>query len=338
MPSTNTFAPHEYLQDAATFIFTDHTIVPRKSTIVVWRNFILFFLMSYDPLYLRPNRELKPPGCILILTSLINRKRNTIPTIRMRVIPAIRGRIHFPVVSLVYKSVGVNIQRTRSRKLHRTEVVNGDIPSSSLQSNSGEDANDSIGTDSGEDVHDPIACPGCADAGAGHVLIVVFIDLEFAVRVISRLLIIVIRIISIRLPEETGRKIVQLVAAQPIASQADRVVAFETRNPPCGSGGDLLVEDGVFVDVYLFGLGHACVREHAGESGVVGLQVVDGVCDVAFDVPGVLVGDCVVAFDLLEPVGPPGVVWGGLGGVRGAGDEGWVHLGVRSRTLLVDFS
>ena len=56
-------------------------------------------------------------------------------------------------------------------------------------------------------------------------------------------------IVSVGLGEKTGKVVAELPARQSITSQTSQVVSSESRDSLGGSGEDLLVESGVFVDV-----------------------------------------------------------------------------------------
>ncbi|KAJ5919302.1 hypothetical protein N7466_010245 [Penicillium verhagenii] len=51
--------------------------------------------------------------------------------------------------------------------------------------------------------------------------------------------------------KEVREEIVQRAAALPVSAKPEGVVALQSRDPPCGAGGDLFAEVAVLVDVYL---------------------------------------------------------------------------------------
>ena len=84
---------------------------------------------------------------------------------------------------------------------------------------------------------------------------------------------------------------------QPVSSETDGVVPLEAGNPPRSTGGDLLIDIGVFVDVYR-AVWEVVGFEEFVKAGVCVLQIVVEVMGLAFQVVRVLIWSSVVAGDL----------------------------------------
>lgn len=105
---------------------------------------------------------------------------------------------------------------------------------------------------------------------ASHVSLVVFVYLELGGwGVVGCVVVGRIRLFG----QEVGHQVVQCPSTQPVSTESECIVSFQSGDPPCSSGGDLLAEIGVLVDVDL-AIGKTMVLQERCECGVCVLEII----------------------------------------------------------------
>lgn len=213
----------------------------------------------------------------------------------MRVDSSVGIGVFSTIMTIVDKSPGLNGKAARCWEANRAQVVDCDVPSSGLEVDTSQ-GTDLVGSNSRINVHDAVTSASRGCPCACHVEIVVFVDLVFAVRVVSCYT----AGIVVGLAQQTCHEIVQLTATEPVSTETEVVVALKTRNPPSGTRSDLLVESGVLVDIDWL---RWCVVFRA-KSGKVRLTDSDITWLI---VPCVLIRHNIILYNILQPCRPPAV-------------------------------
>lgn len=185
----------------------------------------------------------------------------------------ITRRINLAELPVVREAPSLDIKISRGRKPHSAEMIHSDCPCPRRNAGAGEDTN-FVGADDSVDIEEAV-CSACrSGAGTGHVEVVVLIDLPFADGPVSSAGGAVRGCACVGLAQKVCEEVVEGEAAQPVAAKADGVVAFEPRDPPSCTCGDLFWAGAVLVDVDL-SLRETTGSKHAVERRDIGLEVVD---------------------------------------------------------------
>lgn len=260
---------------------------------------------------------------------LIHRYNHTPPIRRTNTILG-RAQIHRPIqhrTPMLIRRIDPKRQRP-DRQLRRSrlpirpdpqciQILELHIPRPGRDPDAGKHSSCPCGRrDDGKGVELQVAGGEGADAVSGiHGLGVELIDLPVAVGLVAASAGVVDRGRT-GLGEEGGHEVVELVAREPVTAQTVGVDAFELRDPPGGTAGDLFGECAVFVDV-----DGAEWEVVLGEDGAETAVRRDQVAAAAFHVPGILVRDGFVLGDEGGVGRPPCVVGEGFTGAGRTGEE-----------------
>lgn len=176
------------------------------------------------------------------------------------------------VDALAGKHVGVDTEGAGRGEADGRDVLHADGPVPHGDLAAGQDADFVSGLRGGVDV-EAVVCAACRrDAHARHVLVVVPVHGVFGGRQVRGGGVVG----GVGLGQQVGHQVVQLIAAAPVAAQADGVVALQAGDPPRGAGGDLFLGRAVFVDV-VHADGQAVLGQHrvqgrVGDCQIVGLR------------------------------------------------------------------